>query len=174
LREVAMKKNEGMSLFEIVSSLALLVIIVPIFFGLFFANVRLSGGLSTKADMRETANDVQSFIKLSNYDRVYDLAKTHELLAIEEVEEAGLLSRKFVKCDSLGRNARCNFVAKFELADLNEGSAFRSGKDEVAAIPLRCKIYHVKSARQNLSAKDVPQFSKLCDGEYDLLLVKNR
>jgi hypothetical protein len=169
-----MKRNGGTSLFETVSALTLFALVVPVFLGLFFANVRLSGSLSSKADMRETANDVQSFVKLSNYDSVYDLAKNHELLAIEEVEESGLLSRKFVKYDSLGRDSKYNFVTKFELADLDGESALHAGKNETAGIPLRCRIYHVKSARRNLSGQDGPQFSKLCDGEYDLLLVKNR
>ncbi|MDR1891256.1 MAG: prominin family protein, partial [Puniceicoccales bacterium] len=96
-----MKKCAGVSLLEIVLSITLLAVISPVLFGIFFSNANLSQNLGAQVTMKETANDVKSFVKLANYDSIYDLIKNQEIIGIEEVEEDGIVTRKFTKYESI-------------------------------------------------------------------------
>ncbi|MDR2737568.1 MAG: type II secretion system GspH family protein [Puniceicoccales bacterium] len=166
-----MRTNRGFSLLETVFAITLLAVIVPTLFGIFFANANLSKNLLMQAKMRETAGDMEAFIKLSDYDSIYNMAKNGELLAIEEVEEDGFLTRNFVKYGSVSDKSKCKFVAKLELIDSVGGNGFLSDAVAACAIPLQCKVYHVKSYHQNrANSKAQPRY----DMEYSMFFEKNR
>ncbi|MDR1433147.1 MAG: hypothetical protein LBI61_02285 [Puniceicoccales bacterium] len=165
------KENEGVSLLEVVLALALLAVVGPSLFGIFFANANLSKKLSLQMRLEETADDVKSFLKLGDYGDVYNLAKDGAVLAIEEVVDGdGFCVRRFVRGEMIENRDACSFAAKFEFADCDAKVMLGRGACETCAIPLRCKIYHV-GPRKPILAETLPEIS---DAECDMVFVKNR
>lgn len=166
-----MKVNRGISLLEIVFAITLLAVIVPTIFGMFFSNSSVSKNLSMRAKMREAADDAKSFIRLSDYNSVHDIVRNSELFAIEEIDDDGLLTRNFVKYESIGDKSKCNFVAKFEVIDSPDGAKLSADASTDCSIPLQCKVYHIKRRNQSLMAKNE---QLKYDMEYGLFIEKNR
>jgi hypothetical protein len=165
-----MKRNRGLSLLEIIFAVTLLAAIIPTLFGVFFANANLSRNLHMQAKMREAASDVKSFVKLADYNSVFNIVKNNELLAIEEVDDNGLLTRNFVKYAAMADKSKCNFVAKLEFARATSANSASNAIDEYS-IPLQCKIYHVKSRGRNAVDAGTPPKH---DMEFSLFFEKNR
>jgi hypothetical protein len=163
-----------MSLLEIVLSMTLLVVVVPTIFALFFTNAGLSQKLSLDVEMEDVADDVKSFVKLSNYDYISELAKNNATIAVCETEEdCGICARKFEKMESFPSADDCNFVAKFEFADCDcaDETALAGAVSETCAIPLRCEILHVKAKKRAVTTEKLPM---VVDATHAMFLVKNR
>ncbi|MDR1528488.1 MAG: hypothetical protein LBS22_02795 [Puniceicoccales bacterium] len=165
-----MKKCRGISFLEIIFAITLLAIISPVLFGIFFANANLSRNLAAQATLKEIAEDVKSFIKLANYDSVYDLIKSREPVGIEEVEEDEMVRRKFIKYESTGDKAAYKFIVKFELAYVNS-KTMPNDVTETCALPLKCEIYRLKSNEQTYSGKKP---TEPFGAEYTMFIAKNR
>jgi hypothetical protein len=162
-----MKKSVGISFLEIVLAMTLLATTAPIFFGIFFTNVNWSTDLSTRRRLLETANDVRSFVRLSDYETLFDLTKNSSILAIREVDEDEMLVRDFIPLNS--EKCNCDFVVQFEPSN-NDKTAMMNAST-TCAFPLKCKISHVKHKSHGISKETL---SSICDARYDILLVKNR
>jgi hypothetical protein len=164
------KKCRGTSFLEIIFAMTLLAIISPILFGIFFANTNLSRNLTAQTTMKEIAEDVKSFIKLADYASLYDLIKNREFIGIEEVEEDGMMRRKFIKYESIEGRTSCKFIAKFELAYVSN-KGMPTDVTETCVLPLKCEIFHLKSNKQTYPAKKlVESFG----AEYTMFIAKNR
>ncbi|MDR3144515.1 MAG: type II secretion system GspH family protein [Puniceicoccales bacterium] len=163
-----MKKNAGMSLLEVILAITLLSIVAPSLFVIFFSNVNLCKRVEMRTSIRQVADDVRSFIQLTDYSGIRSIADGGDLLAIREVEENGLLVREFIK--NGGDDFPCDFAARLEVMN-----SVANGAEEQCAIPLRCRIYHVK--QKKLSEKNRGTFGKKLqpkfDAEYSMFLVKN-
>jgi competence protein ComGC len=164
------KKCRGISFLEIIFAITLLAIISPILFGIFFVNANLSQNLTVQTAIKEIAEDVKSFIKLANYDSLYDLVKNRESIGIAEVEEDGMVRRKFIKCEPIEDGAACKFIAKFEWAYV-DNRAMPTDASETCVLPLKCEIYRLKSNEQVHSHKKLAESS---GGEYTMFIAKNR
>jgi hypothetical protein len=164
------KKCQGTSFLEIIFAITLLAIISPVLFGIFFANANLSQNLTFQMTMKEIAEDVKSFIKLANYDSIYDLTKNRESIGIEEVKEGGMIRRKFMKYESIKGKAACKFIAKFELAHV-DNRVISTDATETCVLPLKCEIYRLKSREQTHSDK---KLAESFGAEYTMFIAKNR
>lgn len=165
-----MKKCGGMSFLEIIFAITLLAIISPILFGIFFANTNLSRNLTAQTTMKEIAEDVKSFIRLADYASLCDLVKNRESIGIEEVEEDGMVGRKFMKYESIKDRAACKFIAKFELAYVDNKSTL-TDVSETCVLPLKCEIYRLKSNERTHPDK---KLTESFGAEYTMYMVKNR
>ncbi|MDR1414056.1 MAG: type II secretion system GspH family protein [Puniceicoccales bacterium] len=163
-----MKKHGGMSLLEIVLAMVLFAIIVPSILGIFFANADLSIKLLAQKNVGEMAEDMKSFVRLSSYENIYDLARNGKLLTVEEIEENGICTRNFIAAKNLKAN---NFIIKFELIDLNEKIMPKADVAATCAFPLKFEVYRAKSGREPIAANALPQ---TCNLEYATFMVKNR
>ncbi|MDR1595336.1 MAG: hypothetical protein LBR91_00195 [Puniceicoccales bacterium] len=162
--------NRGMSLLEVVLSITLLIAIVPPLFGIFFANANLAKKLSVDMKLGDVADDVKSFVKLSTYDRIYNLAKRNAVLAVEEEDEAdGICARKFVEKEP-DIISGFDFVAKLEFANCN-GTSGTAHIDSVCAMPLLCRIYHISGTSRRITGADLPT---MADATRSMFVVKMR
>jgi competence protein ComGC len=161
------KKCRGISFLEIIFAITLLAIISPILFGIFFANANLSQNLTAQTTMEEIVEDVKSFVKLANYDSLYDLVKNQESIGIEEVEEEGTIRRKFIKYESMKDRVACKFIAKFELIHVGNGVT-PTDATETCVLPLKCEIYRLKSNEQT------DKLAESLGAEYTMFVAKNR
>jgi hypothetical protein len=164
------KKCRGTSFLEIIFAITLLAIISPILFGIFFANTNLSQNLTAQTTMKEIAEDVKSFIKLIDYASLYDLIKNRKFIGIEEVEEDGMMRRKFIKYESIKNRAACKFFAKFELAYMSN-NVVSTDVTETCVLPLKCEIFHLKSNEQTHPDK---KLAESFGAEYTMFIAKNR
>jgi hypothetical protein len=163
------KKCRGTSFLEIIFAITLLAMISPILFGIFFANTNLSRNLTAQTTMKEIAEDVKSFIRLADYASIYNLIKNQESIGIEEVEEDGMVRRKFVKYESIKDEAACKFIAKFELVHM--GKAMPTDATETCVLPLKCEICRLKSNEQTHPDR---KLTKSFGAEYTMFIAKNR
>ncbi|MDR1401434.1 MAG: type II secretion system GspH family protein [Puniceicoccales bacterium] len=163
-----MKKNEGMSLLEIVLAITLFAILIPSIFGIFFANADLASKLSAHTHAKETAADIRSFVKLSTYENIYNLTQNNELLTVEEIDEDGIFMRNFI---SGGTPKANDLIARFEFVDLSGRIPENSDVAETCALPLKCEIYRVKSREKPTTIHSLQQ---TCGLEYVTFIVKNR
>jgi hypothetical protein len=159
-----------MSLLEIIFAITLLAIISPILFGIFFANANLSKDLTAQTTMKEIAEDVKSFIRLTDYASLCDLIKNRESIGIEEVEEDGMMMRKFTKYGSIKDRAACKFIAKFELVYVGD-KATLTDVTETCILPLKCEIRHLKSNEQTHPPK---KLAESFGAKYTMFITKNR
>jgi hypothetical protein len=120
--------------------------------------------------MQETACDLRAFVKLADYDAIYNLAKNGAILAIEEVEEDELRVRKFTKPESIGNDTVCHFIAQFEFIHADNKMVSTNIADG-CAFPLKCQIFHLKSNRWQQLGQKLPQ---AYDMAYSAFIVKNR
>ncbi|MDR2778810.1 MAG: hypothetical protein LBB16_00785 [Puniceicoccales bacterium] len=154
---------------EIIFAITLLAIIAPVLFGIFFANADLSQNLIARTTMREVANDIKSFVMLANYDSIYDLAKNQEIIVIDEIEEDGIVTRKFTKHELRKDRTTPKFVARFELIGINK--IVPTDVTETCVIPLKCEIYHLKPTNQMRPDK---KFAETFDWQHTMFIAKNR
>jgi hypothetical protein len=161
-----------MSLLEVVLAVTLLAIVAPLLFAIFYSNANLSKSLETQSLMRQIADDMRTFVHLADYGGINSMASGGDLLAIREVEdENGLLVRKFVKNDG-AKAFSGDFVTRVEI--MNRGAEY-NGEQERCAIPLRCRVFHVKR-RKSLGGESGALGKKYplkFDAEYSTFLVKN-
>jgi hypothetical protein len=155
-----------MSLLEVVMALTLLVALAPIFFGIFSSHATVANNLSTAARMREAAQDMKSFVRLTNYGRINDLASGGGLLVVRDIDDRDFPMRDFVSSDG-SSGGDCEFAVKLEFVDTDN----RIGDGDPCAIPLRCRIFHLKSRRQSPT---VAKLREISDMEYSTFVVKNR
>ncbi|MDR2776973.1 MAG: hypothetical protein LBB17_02930 [Puniceicoccales bacterium] len=165
-----MKKCRGISFLEIIFAITLLAIISPVLFGIFFANANLSQNLTVQTTMKEIAEDVKSFVKLANYDSLCDLINSRKPTGIEEIEEEGMVRRKFIKCESMKDRVACKFIAKFELVHVGNGVT-PTDTTETCVLPLKCEIYRLKSNEQTHFDK---KLAESFWAEYTMFIAKNR
>jgi hypothetical protein len=112
-----------------------------------FSDANLSQNVGAQVTMKETANDLKSFGKSSNYDSIYDLIKNQEIIGIREIKEDGIVTRKFTKYESIKDKKACKFVAKFELIRTNN-KTIPANVTETCILLLKCEIYDLKSNKQ--------------------------
>ena len=160
-------RHKGMTLLEVILSISLLAVVILSFLGIFIVHTMLDEKLAAQNAVYDAAKDIKSFVKLTQYDTIFNLAKNNEYLTATEVEHDDLLTREFAKYQP-NNDKNYRVVVKFE-ADNDSWS--QTADDQDCAFPLQCKIFHLK---RTAPGADLKKLLAQSDAEMSLSLVKLR
>ena len=150
-------KKRGITLLEVVLAVVLLAVVVVPLFGFLFSHSRIDERLAVKNELRDTAKDVKSFVRLTNYETMLNLARNDEFLVVSEEDDDDLVSRNFQKLSQ--RNPNSRILVKFERAN---PSSLQFADSDSCVLPLCCKIFHLK---RPIIDTDIQKSLRTCDAE---------
>ena len=85
----------GFSLIEVVASIILFGVVSGILFEIFFSNLGIENDIEITNRAERIAQDLKSFIKISKYDFIYQLANGRNLLSISEISSGEFMENLF-------------------------------------------------------------------------------
>ena len=90
----------GFSLIEVVASIILFGVVSGILFEIFFSNLGIENDIEITNRAERIAQDLKSFIKISKYNFIYQLANGRNLLSVSEISSGEIVENRFSICDT--------------------------------------------------------------------------
>lgn len=165
----------GFSLIEVVASIILFGVISAILFEIFFSNLEIENDIEITSKAERVAQDLRSFIKISKYDFVYQLASGRNLLSVSEVLSGEFVENKFSICDadSISKNLN-GYVCKMSL--INDPITNTHYEIDGCYFAILCEIFYIEDFAKNginsrnSSLQDFDNLNPRCS----FVTVKNR
>lgn len=165
----------GFSLIEVVASIILFGMVSGILFEIFFSNLGIENDIEITNKAERIAQDLKSFIKISKYDFIYQLANGRNLLSVSEVLSGEFMENKFSICaaDSISKNLN-GYICKMSLInDPITNTHYEIGSCYFAIL---CEIFYAGDfAKNGINSRNslLQDFDNL-NPRFSFVTVKNR
>ena len=165
----------GFSLIEVVASIILFGVVSGILFEIFFSNLGIENDIEITNRAERIAQDLKSFIKISKYDFIYQLANGRNLLSVSEISSGEIIENKFSICDTgeISKNLS-GYICKMSLInDPITNTHYEIGSCYFAVL---CDIFYAGDFAKNgmnLRNSSLKDFDNL-NPRFSFVTVKNR
>ena len=165
----------GFSLIEVVASIILFGVVSGILFEIFFSNLGIENDIEITNRAERIAQDLKSFIKISRYDFIYQLANGRNLLSVSEISSGEIVENRFSIYDTgeISKNLS-GYICKMSL--INNPVTNTHYEIDSCYFAILCEIFYAGDFEKNgmnLRNSSLKDFDNL-NPRFSFVTVKNR